>query len=386
MKRVYDTAIIGGGAVGTAVAYFLSKSGHSVLLLEKGTIAGGSSSKCDGNVHVGDSPAGIDTNMICKSLKLYKEVTRDLDMDVQWKESTSLYVFETEAEIEVARTLVEEKVAAGVPMRLVDRQEVHDLEPNLAPDIVGGILTDDEGEINPMLLCMGLSRRAVQYGATVKCHTEVKGIIKNKDGFVIQTMEQDYYAKTIVAAAGVWTPHIGKMVGLEIPIIPRQGQILVTDVAYGFVNRTVTEFGYIMTRQESKDFVRNVTPEMEEFGVAGLAEPTESGTLLIGSSRRFVGYDKRNDDRVIRAMAQRACRFFPKLAELNMIRCYAGLRPYTADHKPIISETQVKGFYIASGHEGSGIALSLVTGLLMDEMLCGKPMSLDINEYRFSRF
>ena len=117
-----------------------------------------------------------------------------------------------------------------------------------------------------------------------------------------------------------------------------------------------------------------------------LLEPTEGGTLLIGSSRRFDGYNIQNDDRVIRAMVQRVCRFFPKLADIHMIRCYAGLRPYTADHRPILSATPVEGFYIASGHEGSGIALSVITGLLMDELLCGRPLSLDLEPYCFSRF
>ncbi len=386
MKQIYDTAIIGGGAIGTATAYFLAKSGQKVLLLERGSVAGESSSKCDGNVQVGDSPAGTDTEMICKSLQLFPQVVKDLDLDVQWKSCTSMFAFETEAEQEAGRLLAEEKYAAGVPMRMLDKQEIHFLEPNLASDIPGGILTDGDGQVNPMLLCLGLLRRAVQYGAVFYTGTRVQSMEKTDGGFLIRTLEQDYRAVNVVAAAGVWTPDIGRMVGIEIPILPRQGQILVTETVNNFVHRTVTEFGYIMTRQESRDFVRNTTPDMEKFGVAALLEPTEGGTLLIGSSRRFDGYNIQNDDRVIRAMVQRVCRFFPKLADIHMIRCYAGLRPYTADHRPILSATPVEGFYIASGHEGSGIALSVITGLLMDELLCGRPLSLDLEPYCFSRF
>lgn len=386
MKRVYDTAIIGGGAVGTASAYFLSKNGQDVLLMEKGSIADGSSSKCDGNVHVGDSKPGIDTDIIVKSQQLFRTVTKDLDMDVQWEDNDSMYVFESEAELEAGAELVRQKQNAGIPIRLLDKKEVHFEEPNLASDIVGGILIGDEGEINPMLLCVGLARRAAQYGATIATHTEVRDIRRKSGVFVLSTVGQEYYAKNVLVASGVWTPEIGKMVGLEIPIIPRQGQLLVTDVAAGFAKRTITEFGYIMTRQESNDFVRNVPKEVEEYGIAALIEPTPGGTMLIGSSRRFCGFDWNNDDRVIRAMAQRAIRFWPGLKDMNMIRCYAGLRPYTPDHMPIISDTPVEGFYIASGHEGSGIALSMVTGLLIDEIINHRPTSLDISEFRYSRF
>lgn len=386
MNHVFDTTVIGGGAEGTAAAYFLSKYGQDVLLLEQGSLADGSSSRCDSNVHVGDSAAGIDTDFIRMSLRIYPEVANDMDMDIGWRVGTSMYVFETEPEIAVGAKLVKEKQEAGIPIRLVDQKEVHELEPNLAPDIIGGILIGGEGEVNPMKLCVGLARRAVQYGATVKTHCKVTGITKEKGGFLIHTTGEIFATEKIVICAGVWTPAIGEMVGLTVPIIPRQGQLLVTDVASGFVNRTVTEFGYIMTRQESQDFVRNTTPEMDEYGVAGLVEPTEAGTLLIGSSRRFCGFDIRNDDRVIKAMAQRAIRFFPKLAQLNMIRCYAGLRPYTSDHMPIISETPVKGVYISSGHEGSGIALSVASGTLIAELVCGKPTSLPVDAFAYSRF
>lgn len=386
MGHYYDTIIIGGGVIGTSTAYFLSKAGQKILLLERTNIADGSSSKCDGNIQVGDSPFGIDTEIICKSLTLFPEVVKDLDMDVHWKKTDSMYVFETEEEIEAGKILIDEKARQDVKMRLLDAYEVHEQEPNLASDIKGGILTEEEGMINPMLLCIGLARRAEQYGAVIKKNSEVTDIVKTEDGFIVQTVEQEYRARKVIAAAGVWTPQIGGMLGLTIPIIPRQGQILVSDIVRNFVNRTVTEFGYIMTKQENMAFVRDVPPEMEEFGIAALAEPTEGGTLLIGSSRQFTGYNTNNDDRVIRAMARRICRFFPKIADINMIRCYAGLRPYTADHRPIISETSIKDFYVASGHEGSGIALSVITGKMMEGLLIGQPCGIDIEPFRFSRF
>jgi sarcosine oxidase subunit beta len=89
---------------------------------------------------------------------------------------------------------------------------------------------------------------------------------------------------------------------------------------------------------------------------------------------------------VLRAMAQRAIRFFPVIKDINFIRSYAGLRPYTPDHMPIISVTEVPGFYVAAGHEGDGIGLSLLTGKLITQMICGEPLAITVEPLRLSRF
>lgn len=382
----YDVVIVGGGVIGTSIAYFLSKSGIKVVLLEKGSVSEGSSSKCDGNLQVGDSASGNDTEFVMKSLALFKDVSEDMDIDIQWKNTDSLFVFETEEEIEVGRKLVERKNNDGCSMQILDKKEIHDLEPNLAEDLVGGIITYKDGMVNPILMCIGLAGRAARYGADIKTHTKVCAISKTNGTFKIETDSGTYISEKVINAAGIWAPEIGKMVGLDIPIIPRQGQILVIEEAKGFIGRTITEFAYIMTKQESKDYVRKATPEMERFGIAALVEPTEEGTLLVGSSRQFIGFDLRNDDRVIKAMAQRICRFLPEMAQMNIIRTYAGLRPYVADHRPIISDTPIDGYYIAAGHEGGGITLGLQTGKVMEELINGKELSMDLSPFSYGRF
>jgi glycine/D-amino acid oxidase-like deaminating enzyme len=173
---------------------------------------------------------------------------------------------------------------------------------------------------------------------------------------------------------------------LEIPVKPRQGQMLVSERTFPVARRKVMEFGYMMAKFEGGNYARNVTSEMEKFGVALVFEPTEAQNFLIGSSRRFVGADTSCDVRVLRAMAQRAIRFFPAIKDINVIRSYAGLRPYTPDHLPIISKTQVGGFYVAAGHEGDGIGLSLITGKLVTQMICGDPLAINVDPLKLSRF
>jgi sarcosine oxidase subunit beta len=125
---------------------------------------------------------------------------------------------------------------------------------------------------------------------------------------------------------------------------------------------------------------------MKKYGVALVFEPTEAQNFLIGSSRRFVGMDTSCHIEVLRAMAQRAIRFFPVIKDIKVIRSYAGLRPFTPDHLPIISETEVPGFYVAAGHEGDGIGLSLITGKLISQMICDEALEIPIEALKLSRF
>jgi sarcosine oxidase subunit beta len=100
--------------------------------------------------------------------------------------------------------------------------------------------------------------------------------------------------------------------------------------------------------------------------VALVAELTTSGTLLLGSSREFAGFDREVSLAVMQAIARRAIRFLPSLAGTPVIRSYAGLRPWSADHLPLIGPVDsVPGFYVATGHEGAGICLAPITGQLI---------------------
>ena len=117
-----------------------------------------------------------------------------------------------------------------------------------------------------------------------------------------------------------------------------------------------------------------------------VVEPTDAGNFLVGSSRQFRGFDTRTDFLTLQALAQRAMRFFPCIQNINVIRSYAGLRPYTKDQRAIISETDLKGFYVAAGHEGGGITQSLITGRLMAEMVAGQKTCIDPTPFALGRF
>src|SRR5690606_35675853 len=148
--------------------------------------------------------------------------------------------------------------------------------------------------------------------------------------------------------------------------------------------RNVMEFGYLMNKFQRE---RIADPEKLKHGVDLVLEPTENQNFLIGSSRQFVGFDGSIDIHVVKTMAKRALRFFPKMDDFNIIRTYTGFRPWTKDHLPIVSAVEkVPGFYIAAGHEGDGISLACVTGKLMEELLCEKDTIIPIDRLKYERF
>jgi sarcosine oxidase subunit beta len=112
-----------------------------------------------------------------------------------------------------------------------------------------------------------------------------------------------------------------------------------------------------------------------------------NGNITIGSSKEFVGYDNRVTAGALRQLARKAYGFYPFLSDLNIIRTYAGLRPYTADGLPIVGKgSGPDGFVVAAGHGGDGIALSLITGRVVSELITGRETSLSIEELSPLRF
>jgi len=391
----YDAVIIGGGVIGTNISYYLSKSGLKVALVEKGDIAAGTSSGCDGNVLIADKQPGFDTDLAYASQQLFKELNKNLDHDFDYTQKGSIYVIESEEEREVAEEFVDQQVKNGYSMRMMDSDTVHSDEPLLADDIIGGVEIDSDASVYPMDFAYALTDAASKNGLDIYDHTEVTNI-QLKSGRIESVKlsnGEKIYTDRVINAAGVWAPEIGRMVNINIPIKPRQGQILVAEKTIQVGRRKIVEFGYMMAKFGNENYKRNVHPKLDELGIAFVYEPTGANNFLIGSSRRFVGFDTSLSFDIMKGLAARAIRFFPAIENVNVIRGYAGLRPYVPDHFPIVSEVEkVPGFYIAAGHEGDGIGLGPVTGRLIDYIITGEKFETDldlnlaVNKLSFNRF
>ncbi|HLQ84080.1 MAG TPA: FAD-dependent oxidoreductase [Pseudogracilibacillus sp.] len=370
-KTIYtDVAVIGGGIVGSSIAYYVSKAGIECTIIEKNDIASGTSSRCDGNITIVDKDPGFDSEMSLKSQELTVDLTHELELPFEYRKHGSILVCDNDQEMQAAADWVKIQNENGLKFNLLDPKDIREESPFFAEDIPGGLECETDSLINPYLFCYSLIDKAKQYGLNVMTQSEVVNMsYKNKE-YIIETTQGKVVAKRIVNAAGVWAPFIGDMLDINIPIIPRKGHILVGSRQEPVMMRNVMEFGYLMNKFGRE---RIADEEVAKYGVALVLEPTDSQNFLIGSSRQFVDFDESIDINVVKTIAKRAIRFFPKMHDFNMIRAYTGFRPFTEDHLPIVSEVdEYPGYFIAAGHEGDGISLATVTGKLVEELLQNK--------------
>ncbi|OJH18994.1 glycine oxidase [Bacillus obstructivus] len=380
-----DVLVIGGGIIGCAIAYYTSKSGKDVTIIEKGEFVSGTSSRCDGNILAIDKDPGFDSQMSLVSQKLVADLSKVLPHSFEYRAPGSILVCESDEEMEAAKQWVDRQKAAGLPFRMLDKQDIRQESPFFADDLLGGLECATDSTINPYLFAFSLLEEAKRHGAKAYKQTEVKGMKKEKDGtFTIDTSNGTYTAKCVVNAGGVWAPRLGEMLDLPIPIKPRKGHIIVASRQQHVGARKVMEFGYLISKFGGK---RRVDPLTEKYGVALVFEPTESQNFLIGSSREFVGFNTKVNNEVIKCIANRAIRFYPKMADMMVIRSYTGLRPWTEDHLPIVSKVEhIPNYFIAAGHEGDGISLAAVTGKVIEELLNEKETCIPVDPLSYNRF
>lgn len=380
-----DVVIIGGGIIGAAIAYYGAKAGLDITVVEKNEIASGTSSRCDGNILAIDKDPGFDSQMSLKSQELVHELSQTLTLPFEYRNPGSILVCESDAEMEAAEKWVRQQQAAGLSFNMLDRADLRHESNYFADDLYGGLECKTDSTVNPYMLTFSMLHDAKLLGATVHTHTEVRSIACDANGhFRLETSRGVMTANKVVNAAGIWAPIIGKMVGVQVPIYPRKGHIIVASRQETVGVRKVMEFGYLISKFGGERMVDELT---EKYGVALVFEPTESQNFLLGSSREFVGFDTTVNYRVLEVMARRVLRFYPKIADMTIIRSYAGLRPWTEDHLPIISAVdELPNYFVAAGHEGDGISLAAITGKVVSELVSGIETTIPTEAVRLDRF
>ncbi len=386
-NKTYDVAVIGAGVIGTSTAYHLVKAGMKVALIEKTDVARGTSSHCDAAALIVDKLPGADAALGYASIQRFLELRDELSYDFELHQRGSMYVCESDQEMEIAANYARSMVEDGYKIESLDPKQLKEMEPFIADDLKGGIFSPECCGLNPFKLCFAFVDAVVGKGLDLYSHTQVTGI-RLGDRHEIQGVETDkgfIACGKVVNACGVWSPEIGKMVGVEIPVEPRKGVILISAPGFPICHQKIQEFGYMVSKFDDINCERD--PDVEKYNVAFTIEPSEGHNVLIGSSRNFAGYDISTEIEIVHTIAKRACRFFPILKDVNCIRSYAGVRPFIPEHLPLITEVErVPGFYIAAGHEGDGISMAPMTGRLMAELLTGAKPHMDLTPFSYKRY
>ena len=224
--RHCDVLIIGGGIIGCSIAYYTSKYGRDVTIIEKGEFVSGTSSRCDGNILAIDKDPGFDSQMSLVSQNLVTELSEELEHSFEYRAPGSILVCESDEEMEAAQQWVNRQKEAGLPFRMLDRQDIKE-SPFFADDLLGGLECATDSTVNPYLLAFSLLAESKKFGTKTFNHTEVKEMKRDIDGsFIVETTNGTFTAEQVVNAAGVWAPKIGKMLRFQYQLNREKGILL----------------------------------------------------------------------------------------------------------------------------------------------------------------
>jgi sarcosine oxidase subunit beta len=390
MAKKFDVGVIGGGIIGCAVAYYLSRSGASVVLFEKNYICSGASGANQG----GMAMQVFDLKTIPLALassELYSGLSDELDYDIEYRKNGSILVTRDAYQVPLLERRYDELKRMGLDVDLWDENKLRrfpggDREPFLAV-----IESHFDVQVNPFRATYGLAFAAKRQGVRVLTNAPVAQIktVKKRVHSVVLETEEEFVCGNVVCAAGPWARQIGQMVGLDIPIEPQRGQIIVTEQTADSEYPYILDGGYLMTaygiKAEGED---EAARKRHAMGIAGSYAQDAAGNWTIGSSRDMAGFDKTNSPEVLKGMARHLLSFFPGMKDLNCIRFFAGFRPYCVrDGHPILGRSpDLSGFYLAAGHAGEGVALAPMTGKLIAEEITTGKTSISLDDFRYERF
>lgn len=376
-----DVCIIGGGLVGSTIAYRLSKDRKRVILLEKDFPGAGASGSTFGLI--GFQWFKYDTELpllfidyLKESYDIYKGMTQEMGKDFEYRITGSLVTIETEGELEQRKKLVALFENQGLEITLLDRDETLKLEPLVNPNILGSTFCPYEGEINPFKLIYYNLMGARAWGAKIYLPIQVEGIdCQNGQIKGIMTDKGKLMTECIVNASGSGGEAIAKMVGLKVPLKMQKGQVLVTEPIPPIITRQVHHL-------KKLEMAKGKLPVPEATEIV----QRPNGNLFLGGTREDLPfYETENTLEGIHTIARKAIHLLPPLKDVQIIRSFAGVRPIPVDSYPVLGEShRVKGFFNAILH--AAVMLTPIVGQVISDLILKGRSSLPIGEFSIERF
>ncbi len=374
--------IVGAGVVGAACAYYAARSGLSVAVVDRGPVAGGTTGAGEGNLLVSDKEAGPELDLALLSTGLWRELAEALPPEdaIEYELKGGLVIAPDETALTALRAFAAGQRAAGVTAHEIPADGLRDLEPHLAPGLAGGFHYPQDAQVQPALAAAALLRAARRGGTAVRLGEEVTAVLTDARGAVrgVRTPRGDVHAPAVVNATGTWGGRFAALAGVDLPVLPRRGFVLVTEPLPARL---------IRHKVYAADYIADVASGSADLQSSAVVEGTPAGPVLIGATRERVGFDRTLSTEALRRLAAQATALFPVLADVHAIRTYCGFRPYLPDHLPAIGpDPRVPGLHHACGHEGAGIGLAPATALLVTAALTDTPPPLPPTPFRPNRF
>ncbi|MCA0241809.1 MAG: FAD-dependent oxidoreductase [Proteobacteria bacterium] len=376
-----DVLVIGGGVLGSCMAYFLAAAGQDVLVVDRDDLNLQASGANAGSLHVqllsfdfgakaqqGGGPAAATLPLGPLSVQLWQQIERDCGEDLEIKLTGGLMVADSEAGLRFLEAKAALERRHGIEAQLIDGSALRRLSPALSTRLLGAELCPMEGKINPLRATYAVAARAAQRGARFVrgCNvTAIERLAGEGAGFAVQTSRGTVHAGRVVNASGAWSSSIGDMLGLRIPVKGAPLQMIVTEPAPPLVDHLIAHADRHLSMKQAA-----------------------TGGLIIGGGWTAAFDEGMRMNRSLRDSIEGslwvARQVLPAVSGLHVIRCWAGMN-VNIDGAPILGDVPgVPGFYNAV--TSNGYTLAPIAARLVTEQIVRGRTDIDITPFRIDRF
>ncbi|CAN7262032.1 glycine oxidase ThiO [Paenibacillus sp. LjRoot56] len=349
-----DVIIVGGGVIGTSIAYYLAKRGQSVTLLERSQLGAEASAAAAGML--GAQSEMEDTGALFQwarqSRAMFPELSGELreltGIDIGLVREGLLNVALSDVQEQELRAREKLQRAAGEKAQWLSAAEATAIEPALSGATRGALYLPEDGQVDAPLLAAAFAQAAQVLGAKVQPFAQVQGLLTAQERVIgVLTAAGPLYSDHVVVAAGTWSGQLLGSIGIELPMYPVKGECFSVRMPKPLLKKTLFSPGcYIV--------------------------PKAGGRLVVGATVVPNSYDRKVSLSGLAELMDRARGLMPLLGDAEWEKAWSGLRPQTGDGLPYIGKVPtVKGLYTACGHYRNGILLSPITGRVLADLIVG---------------
>lgn len=363
-----EIAIVGGGVMGLAIAYYLGIAGQDdVVVFERGYLAEGASGRNGGGVRQQWSTE-INIRLMQESVELCRRFAVDVGVNVWFRQGGYLFLARTAKEVARLEKTIAIQNRCGVATQMLDAKGAQSVVPELdITGIVAAAYNPTDGILFPWPFLWGYARQAAAHGVRIFTQTPVTDLQPQAGGgFDVVTSRGTTRARRVINACGAWSPKLAQLVGVDVPTYPMRHEICSSEPLKPFLKPMVSEL------TSGLYFSQSMRGEI----VGGVTVPGHESSYSIGSTLEFLA-----------TYARRIGRLAPVLGEVKILRQWAGLYDHSPDGNPILGPAPTQpDLYLACGFVGHGFMMAPIVGKLYAEWLTGGSKHEIFERYTLGRF
>ena len=369
MRTSADCIILGGGVVGTAIAYYLTRMGmRDVVLLEAGHLASGATGRCGGGIRQQWSTEP-NVELAIESVRIWRGLEDELDADIEFLQGGYLVLAYTDEDVIQFEKNIKLQRRLGLNVESLTPREINEkVVPQLnTAGVRMATWCPDDASANPFLATQAYADAARRAGVEIELFTPARRVLVERGRVVgVETDRGVVNSQLVVNAAGSHSVLLARTAGVELPISPFRREILVTEPLERFFHPMIISFSFgIYFRQVKHGSV-----------IGGFGDPDEP-----------IGFNETSSLEFLVRMSRKLRHLMPVLSSVKVVRQWAGLYDLTPDAQPILGPVdEVEGFFQASGFSGHGFMIAPKVAELVAQAVMGRKPDLDIERLNARRF